>query len=57
MRKLFIVAALALALLGALGLGSVRTTGSAHLMSTHTQVIADGGTPLTLCGGGSSAYC
>ncbi len=58
MRKLLIAATLTLALLGAIGAGSARSTAAIHPVAAHAQLLADGGaTPQTLCGGAASTYC
>ena len=58
MRKLFVAAALVLALLGAVGAGSARPAAGVRPVAAHTQLLADGGsTPQTLCGGAAPTYC
>jgi len=58
MRKLLIAATFALALLGAVGAGSARSSAGVRPVAAHTQLLADGGsTPYTLCGGAAPTYC
>lgn len=54
MRKFVLIAALAVALLGAWGVEVGRATASAH-GSAHVVLIADG--PTALCGGSASGSC
>lgn len=57
MRKLLIAATLTLALLGAIGAGSAHSTATIRPVAAHAQLLADGGTPQTLCGGAAPTYC
>lgn len=59
MRKLLVAAALTLALLGAIGAGSARTSATIRPVAAHAQLLADGGsTPYTpVCPGGGSTTC
>lgn len=59
MRKLMLVVALVVTLLGAIGLGSARSLTSVHPVAAHTQLLVDG-TPTPygpVCPGGSSTNC
>jgi len=59
MRKLLVATALVLALLGAIGAGSARTSAGVRPVAPHAQLLADSGsTPYTpVCPGGGSTTC
>ena len=59
MRKLLVAAALVLALLGAIGAGSARSSAGVRPVTARAQILADGGsTPYTpVCPGGGSTTC
>jgi hypothetical protein len=56
MRKVFVIVALALALLGAIGAGAARSA-VAGPEAAHTQMLAAGTPDTAVCGGSASTYC